>query len=238
MTLGLTLNCLALLGWAVATLATRPPGRDDDLRFRRIYRNPELVTPLDVENLMRAEGVADDTVVRVMRKAERHRISARTMWRWADVHGAGRLVAVLDAGLSEDTILDHLDAGTTPEWSSISVFAELANETLPADMPLDELVDLDAVPAFEDLMFPGLDDWTTHPDEELAGFDSLPPIADPGFGPFSPDEALREAAHARPVEPAPSVEDEAGTDVTEEADAPTPAQRKNQEGGGDWPAVA
>lgn len=234
MTLGLTLICLALLGWAVAHVATRPPARDDDLRFRRVYRNVELVTLLDVENLMRAEAIPADTVARAMRRAERHRITARTMWRWADAHGAGRLVTVLDAGLSEDTLLDHLDAGSSPEWSSIGVFADLANETMPAGMPLDELVDLDAVPAFEDLTFPGLDDWTTHPDEELAGFDALPPIADPGFGPFSPDEALREAAQAQPAasatEPAPSDEDE--------ADATTPAERKNQEGGGDWPAVA
>ena len=68
------------------------------------------------------------------------------MWPWADQHGSGRLVDVLDAGLAEDTLLDHLDAGTAPEWHSISVFADLADDTLPAGMPLDELVDLDAVP--------------------------------------------------------------------------------------------
>jgi hypothetical protein len=237
MTLGLTLICLALLGWAVAHVATRPPARDEDLRLRRVYRNVELVTLLDVENLLRAEGLPADTVARAMRAAERHRITARTMWRWADAHGAGRLVVVLNAGLSEDTLLDHLDAGSTPEWHSIGVFAELVGETLPAGMPLDELVDLDAVPAFEDLTFPGLDDWTTQPDEELAGFDALPPIADPGFGPFSPDEALREAAPARSSEPVPSVEDGPNPEV-EEAEASTPAERKNQEGGGDWPAVA
>lgn len=227
MILGLCLISMALLGWAVASAATRPPGRDDDRRFRRVFRNPELVTRLDVENLLRADGVPADAVQRAMLRAERHRIGARTMWRWIDTHGAARLVTVIDAGLSEDTLLDHLDAGTSPEWSSISVFADLANVELPAGMPLDELVDLDAVPAFEDLMFTGLDDWTTQPDEELAGFDALPPIADPGFGPFSPDEALREAARARAEETPPA----------EEA-AEAPSDRKDQEGGGDWPAVA
>ena len=142
------------------------------------------------------------TVTRVMRRAESHRISARTMWRWADRHGSARLVDVLDAGLSEDTMLDHLDAGTAPEWHSISVFADLANDDLPAGMPLDELVDLDAVPTLSELTFAAdLDDWATHRvvDDELAGFDALPPIADPGFGPFSPAEALREAGHSRPT---------------------------------------
>ncbi|WP_243057772.1 hypothetical protein [Nocardioides sp. SR21] len=215
---------MALLGWAVAIVATRPSARDDDRRFRRVFRNPELVNLLDVEKLLRADGVPADAVERAMRRAERHRISARTMWRWIDAHGAARLVTVLDAGLSEDSLLDHLDAGTTPEWTSISVFADLANVELPAGMPLDELVDLDAVPAFEDLMFDGLDDWTTQPDEELAGFDALPPIADPGFGPFSADEALREAARTR-AEDAETAPDER-------------AEPKKPEGGGDWPAVA
>lgn len=239
MILGLCLLlAMAILGCAVAAVATRPAGRDDDRRLRQVYRNPELATRADIEHLLLADGVSPEGVSRSMLRAERQRITARTMWRWADEHGAGRLVVVLDAGLSEDTLLDHLDAGSTPEWHSIGVLADLANETMPAGMPLDELVDLDAVPAFEDLTFPGLDDWTTQPDEELAGFDALPPIADPGFGPFSPDEALREAAHARSPEPAPSVEDAPSPEVAEEAEPAAPAERKNQEGGGDWPAVA
>lgn len=227
MILGLCVICMACLGWAVASIATRPPSaeasrREGDRRFRRLYRNPELVNVLDIENLLRTDGVAADTVTRTMRRAERYRISARTMWRWADQHGTARLVVVLDAGLSEDTLLDHLDAGTAPEWRSISVFADLANDTVLAGMPLDELVDLDAVPAFEDLTFvPGLDDWTTNLDEELAGFDSLPPIADPGFGPFSAAEALEDQAAASAPEP-----------------EPVDPQQRDEGSGGDWPAVA
>lgn len=226
---------VACLGVGVAALAARPrteAGRrhDYDRRFRRVYRDPDLVNLLDVETLLLADGIAPDAVTRAMHRASAHRIGARTMWRWADLHGSARLVDALDAGLTEDTMLDHLDAGTAPEWHSISVFADLANDTLPADMPLDEVVDLDAVPAFEDLTFPaGLDDWTTYPDEELAGFDALPPIADPGFGPFSAAEAL-EAEQAAEPEPQPA-----------EAEAAEPAEspdRKDQEGGGGWSAVA
>lgn len=232
MILGLCLLlAMALLGCAVAAVATRPGGRDDERRLRQVFRNPELVTRADIEHLLLADGVTPEGVARSMLRAERRRIGARTMWRWIDVHGAARLVTALDAGLSEDTLLDHLDAGTTPEWSSISVFADLANVELPADMPLDELVDLDAVPAFEDLTFAGLDDWTTQPDEELAGFDTLPPIADPGFGPFSADEALREAARERAEVETPQAEE-----PDEAAEAPD--ERKDKEGGGDWPAVA
>ncbi len=231
MILGLCLICVAALGWAIAVVAARPPSadahrREYDRRFRRLYKNPELVNLLDVENLLRADGIPEDAVSRVLRRAETRRICARTMWVWADRHGSSRLVDVLDAGLAEDTMLDHLDAGTTPEWHSISVFADLANDTLPAGMPLDELVDLDAVPTMSDLTFASeLDDWTTHPveDDELAAFDSLPPIADPGFGPFSPTEALRDLADQRGV----------GAE-----DPPAAQSKKDQDGGGDWPAVA
>jgi len=228
MVLGFFVISVVCLGWAIAVLAARPPtasGRrhDYDRRFRRVYRNPELVNRLDVEYLLQAEGVPDDVVSRALHRADAHRISARTMWRWADRHGAPRLVDVLNAGLTEDTMLDHLDAGTAPEWHSVSVFADLAEVSIAADMPLEELVDLDAVPALEDLTFAaGLDDWTTHPNEELAGFDELPPIADPGFGPFSAAEAMEEAAASQE----PEVAEVAADDGTDEGT------------GGDWPAVA
>lgn len=252
MILGLCLIGVALLGWAVAVLAARPPAgearrRDDDRRFRQVYQNPELVNLLDVENLLLADGVPADSVARVMHRAEARRITARTMWAWADRHGSVRLVDVLDAGLAEDTMLDHLDVGTTPEWRSIRVFADLANDTLPAGMPLDELIDLDAVPTLSELTFADeLDDWTTHAaveDEELAAFDSLPPIADPGFGPFSPDEALADAAaQCAATDEVEVVEGDAAEEaLTHEEAAETQAveeRPKRREAGGDWPAVA
>lgn len=227
MILGLFLICVTLLGVAVAMLVSRPPTpdarlRDYDRRLRRVQRDPELATLRDIENLLLADGVPAGDVTRVLRRAADQRIGARTMWRWADQHGPTRLVAVLDAGLGEDSLLDHLDAGTVPEWHSITVFASLTADRLPADMPLDELVDLDAVPTFDELTFAAaLDDWTTHPDDELAGFDALPPIADPGFGPFSAEEARAEAARAA-------------------ADAPleTGPNDRKEDGGPGWSAVA
>jgi hypothetical protein len=198
MILGLCLIIITCLGWAIAATATRPAGqaarqRDVDRRFRQLRQHPDRVNRLDVENLLLADSIPTVTVERVMRKVDSRRISARTMWRWADRHGTDKVVLVIDAGLAEDTILDHLDAGTTPDWQSLHVFASLSSDSVTGGMPLDELVDLDSVPAYADLTLADLDDWTTNTVDlgELRRFDSLPPIADPGLAPFSPIDAWK-----------------------------------------------
>lgn len=194
MILGLCLISVTLLGWGVAATATKPADRttrqrDLDRRFRQLYRNPDRVNLLDVENLLLSESMPRATVDRVLDQARTHRIGARTMWRWADAHGTSRLVTVLDAGLAEDTLLEHLDAGTAPDWSTLGLFAALAADALPAGMPIDELVDPDTVPLLEELTYPeDLVSWTTlSPDPlELRQFEHLPPIAGPGLTPFRP----------------------------------------------------
>lgn len=181
---GLCLTCAALLGWGIATAATKA-----DRRFRELRRHPDRVTMPDVVHLLLAESVPRPTVDRVLGHARRRCFTARTMWRWAAAHGVPRLVTVLDAGLAEDTLLEHLDAGTAPDWRTLDVFAGLAADALPAGMPIDELLDLDAVPRLEDLTFPGdLADWSTlSPDPlELRQFDDLPPISGPGLPQFRP----------------------------------------------------
>lgn len=193
MLLGLCLITVALLGWGLAAVATRPGDRtprrpDFERRFRLLHHHPDRVVHLDVENLMLSASIPDDVVGRVMARAAAGRISARTMWRWAAVHGTARLVMVIDAGVAEDTLLDHLDAGTAPDWTALTVFAGLAN-SLPAGIPIEELVDLDVVPDYDDLTFlDDLTDWSTaSPDPlELRQFDNLPPIAGPGLAPFRP----------------------------------------------------
>jgi hypothetical protein len=196
MILGLCLITITCLGWAIAATSTRPADqaarrRDVDRRFRQVRQHPDRVNRLDVENLLLADSIPTGAVERVMRKADARRISARTMWRWADQHGSDKVVLVIDAGLAEDTILDHLDAGTAPDWQSMYMFASLDDDTITGGMPLDELVDLDSVPAYADLTLADLDDWTTNTVDpgELRRFDSLPPIADPGLAPFSPIDA-------------------------------------------------
>lgn len=194
MLLGLCLIIVALVGWGLAAVATRPAGpvtrqRDLDRRFRQVYRHPERVNFLDVENLMLSESVPTTTVARVLSRATCQRLTARTMWRWADAHGTSRLVMVVDAGVAEDTLLDHLDAGTSPDWTALNVFAGLVSPVTPAGIPLDELLDLDVVPEYDDLTFlDDLTDWSTaSPDPlELRQFENLPPIAGPGLAPFRP----------------------------------------------------
>ena len=193
MILGLCLITITCLGWALAATVTRPVDqvvrqRDVDRRFRQIRQHPDRVNRLDVENLLLADSIPTTTVQRIMRKADSRRISARTMWRWADRHGADKVVVVIDAGLAEDTLLDHLDAGTAPDWQSLYMFASLSDDTITAGMPLDELIDLDETPAYADLTLADLDDWETATVDpgELSRFDSLPPIAQPGLTPFTP----------------------------------------------------
>lgn len=195
MLLGLCLICVTLLGWGVAAQATRPADggtrqRDLDRRFRRLHRDPDRVNLLDVENLLLSESLPRATVDRVLAQARSRRIGARTMWRWVEVHGTSRLVTVVDAGLAEDTLLEHLDAGTAPDWSALGLFAGLTTDALPAGMPVDELLDLDAVPTLDELTYPEEDlvNWTMlSPDPlELTQFEHLPPIAGPGLTSFDP----------------------------------------------------
>ncbi|WP_343910158.1 hypothetical protein [Nocardioides aquiterrae] len=194
MLLGLCLITVALLGWRLTATAARPDRqvsgqRDLDRRFRQLHHHPERVTFHDVENLMLSDSVPAATVARVLARSAAQHLTARTMWRWAAVHGTSRLVTVVDAGVAEDTLLDHLDAGTSPDWTMLHLFAGLATATTPAGVPLDELIDLDAVPDYDDLTFlDDLTDWSTaSPDPfELRQFDNLPPITGPGLAPYRP----------------------------------------------------
>lgn len=189
---GLSLLCLTCLGLLLSAAAARPAGprnrrRDLDRRRRQLRRHPDHVNLLDLEHLLLAEGLGPHTVERMLRRARARQVCARTMWRWARVHGADRLVVVMDAGLAEDAMLDHLDAGTSPRWEALRIFASLNTDDLPAGMPLAELVDLDSVPTFDELTFPtGLTDWATDrtadrrtgavPDD-LSGFGDWPHVA-------------------------------------------------------------
>ncbi|HYF72710.1 MAG TPA: hypothetical protein VD864_07800 [Nocardioides sp.] len=159
--LGLILICLICLGLAIAGTMCAPAAHGSRRRDLELQRHPERVNHADVEALL-AETVPAPTVERVMRLARSRRFSARTMWRWARTHGVDKLVVVVDAGLAEDAMLDHLDAGTAPRWESLQVFARLSDDSLPAGMPIAELLDLDSIPTLDDLTFPTeLTDWST-----------------------------------------------------------------------------
>jgi hypothetical protein len=180
--------CLFTATLVCCSLAAGPGRRPAARRSRELRRHPERVALADVAGLL-ADSQPGEVVARVLDRAAGRRLTALTMWRWAAAHGTDRLVTVVDAGVAEDTLLDHLDAGTAPDWTALAVFAGLANDTLPAGIPIDELVDLDIVPDYDDLTFlEDLSDWSTaSPDPiELRRFDDLPPIAGPGLAPFRP----------------------------------------------------
>ena len=195
MLLGLCLITVNLLAWAaVAAMTRRPPAgvavrADDPRRVRQLGRQPDRVTFPDVENLLLSSSTPPEVVARVMSRAAERRMSARTMWRWASVHGAASLVAVVDAWVSEDSLLDHLDAGTAPDPRTVEVFASLVEGAPPraVEMPAAELIVDEADSDADDL---GIDltAWGTPPaaPHELVRFDRLPPIAAPGLSPIRP----------------------------------------------------
>ncbi len=173
----LALVCLVCLGLAIAGTVCAPAAQGSRRRDLELQRHPERVHHGDVEAQLLSAGVAAPTVERVMRLARTRRFSARTLWRWATAYGADKLVVVIDAGLAEDAMLDHLDAGTAPRWDALGVFARLSEDNLPAGMPIAELLDLDSIPTMDDLTFPTeLADWSTDP--APSGRSPLPPTTD------------------------------------------------------------
>lgn len=159
---------LAIAGtvFAPAAQSTQGPRGAQGNRRRdlELQRHPDRVHHGDVEAHLLARGIAAPTVERVMRLARTRCFSARTMWRWMAAYGADKLVVVIDAGLAEDAMLDHLDAGTAPRWEALGVFARLSDDSLPAGMPIAELLDLDSIPTMDELTFPTeLADWSTDP---------------------------------------------------------------------------
>lgn len=194
MLLGLCVLGAAVLGALVVLAVTRPADdtsrrRDRTRRRRELRRHPDRVNLLDVENRLLADAVPEETVRRVMQRADRRRMAARTMWRWLDRHGSERLVLTIDADLGEDAIRDHLRGGTSPDWTSLSLFAGLNNDDVTRGMPLAELVDLDSVSALEELTYcDELEDWTTTIEPEGVRGEEGPRLPSSGSLPSWPDE--------------------------------------------------
>jgi hypothetical protein len=157
---------LGTVSLAVALLAgVRLTGRDLHAR----------ATLADVEGVMRAWAVPEARIARVLRLARDRRYAPSTLSRWAAEHGGDRLALVLDAGVGERALLDHLEAGTEPDWRALAVFAEIAVQEQASGMPVAEMTDLDAVPLISDLLLLGdLYDWTTTDGPDQGGRKSWP----------------------------------------------------------------
>jgi hypothetical protein len=192
MYLGLCLIGVIAMVWAITATPTRPKvdtvrPLDLERRDAQLRACPDRVAQGDLDRLLRAHPLSDPTIVRVLGKAAERGIGLRTMWCWADRFGADKLVIALDADVADRRLRRYLEAGTTPDWEAMSVFAGLNNDPPAGGMPFEEIVDLDAVPQLDDLQF-DLSEWETPDlpavatsDVDLSQFDHLPPIYDPGF---------------------------------------------------------
>lgn len=192
MYLGLCLIGVIALVWAITAMPSRPRvetvrPRDLERRDVQLRACPDRVTMTDVHRALRAHALPESTITRVVGLAAERGVSARTIWRWMDRFGVDKLVLALDADVVERRLTRYLDAGTTPDWDAMSVFAALNHDTGPGAMPLDEILDLDVVPDTDELRF-DLSAWETPDlpalattDIDLSQFGHLPPIFDPGL---------------------------------------------------------
>jgi hypothetical protein len=190
MYLGLRLIGMTAAVWVITPPPTRPAigtlrPRDLERRGAQLHACPGRVTQADLDRVLRAHPLAEPTIARVLGRAARRGIGTRTMWAWADRFGVDKLVLALDADVADARLRRHLEAGSTPDWEAMSVFARLNNDTPPGGMPFEEIIDLDSVPQLDDLSF-DLSEWETPEmtpvatsDVDLSQFDHLPPVYDP-----------------------------------------------------------
>jgi hypothetical protein len=226
MYLGLGLVVVVALVWAITAMAARPRGdraneRGAERRLAHLRTRPEVATRLDVETLLRSHPLPDATVVRVLGAVAERRISWSVAWRWAERFGSDKLVLALDADVAEARLRRHLEAGSTPDWEAMTLFAGL---NVGPSVPVSEVFEPDR--ASEELTFSfDASDWevlpepgTDVPEVDLSQFGHLPPIYDPGL-PFT--RAATPPPGARPP-------------LADELD---PEQPKRT-GDDDWPQVA
>lgn len=226
MILGMCFICVIGVVWTITATAAKPgrarprrdTAREQERRSVQLRSRPEQITTTDLETYLRTQLLPQPELLRVLNQVAARRLTPSVMWRWADRYGANRLVLALDAEIAERSMQRHLDCHTVPDWAAMELFASLATDSTPAGMPVDEVLDLDAIPTLADLTFPpDLEDWATaagltgRPSVEpldLSQFSHLPPIAGPGL-----------------TTPFPSPE-------------PGSEPSRDDEGGGTWPMAA
>ncbi|MBA2952894.1 hypothetical protein GON03_22980 [Nocardioides sp. MAH-18] len=189
MHLGLGLVVVVALAWAIAARAARSRGAravalGAERRLQHLRARREVATRLDVETILRTHPLPEATVHRVTGTLADRRISWPVAWRWADRFGSDKLVLAVDADVAEARLRRHLDAGTTPDWDAMTLFAGLNRGPL---MPMAEVLDPGAAPEPSASSFDAAD-WevlpepgTTVPEVDLSQFGHRPPVYDPGL---------------------------------------------------------
>jgi hypothetical protein len=89
-------------------------------------RDPGLANVGDVARLLADVGVTGPRARDLIFPALERGISPRTMWVWAQRFGTDGLIATLGAGVRHAEMLEHLIAGTAPDFRDLHVLAELA----------------------------------------------------------------------------------------------------------------
>ena len=89
-------------------------------------RDPGLANVGDIARLLADVGVTGPRARALVFPALERGISPRTMWVWAGRFGTDGLIATLGAGVGHAEMLEHLIAGTAPDFADLRVLAELA----------------------------------------------------------------------------------------------------------------
>ena len=95
-------------------------------RRRRVARDPGQANVGDIARLLVDIGVTGPQARGVLSAALGRGITTRTMWVWAQRFGTEGLVTAVRAGLGHAEMLDHLIAGTAPDFADLRVLADLA----------------------------------------------------------------------------------------------------------------
>lgn len=169
-----------------------------DRRLRWVERHPGEVNTGDIERLLTADGLCLSDVRKVSEKAFALHIKPFTMFMFAKTYGARELAIAVAAEVSHDTLLEHLEEGTLPNFAELEVFAALNGLVTASGRPgtnhASYLEDFEfpeptagavAPPSRspEDLEIFEPGDWDGVPDN-LTSFEvpSDEPVQDPDFG--------------------------------------------------------
>lgn len=89
-------------------------------------RDPGLANIGDIARLLADVGVTGGDARSLLFPAVERGVTPRTMWVWARRFGTEGLITAVAAGLRHAEMLEHLIAGTEPDFADLRVLANLA----------------------------------------------------------------------------------------------------------------
>ncbi|MBS41988.1 MAG: hypothetical protein CMH83_02180 [Nocardioides sp.] len=102
-----------------STLVAGPRRLVHDVATRRrllsVARDPRRATEQDLEQLVRAHGVAEHRVWEVCDRVHRAALDPVRVWTWTMAYDGAALAELCESSLSDHDVAVHLSAGTVPE---------------------------------------------------------------------------------------------------------------------------